>query len=66
MRLDGNNRKAFLEITPNHCSQYVLLVHDGELSTEDPLMDVIRPKCEQINKLRRLNDNETEIEDISL
>ena len=66
MRLDGNNRKAFLEITPKHCSQYVLLVHDGELSTEDPLMDVIRPKCEQINKLRRLNDNETEIEDISL
>ena len=60
-RLDNNYRKGLLEVAPNQGTQFILLVHDGELDPGSTLYDTIRPKIDKKYKLNKKNVRNTEI-----
>ena len=64
-RLDDKYKRALLEVSPQNCSQYILIVQPSELDKNDELETLIINKIGQINNLKRISDDKTEIEDAS-
>ena len=64
-RLDDKYRTALLEVSPQFCSQYILIVQPGELDKGGTLENLIHNKIGQINNLKRISDDKTEIEDMT-
>ena len=58
-RLDAKYRKGLLDVAPMQGTQFILLVHDGELTKD--LYNYIRPKVGKEYKLVRHGDRHTEI-----
>lgn len=61
-RLDTKYRKGLLEVAPNQGSQFILLVHDGEIDPESALHTLIRPRIGKNYKLNKKNTRHSEIE----
>ena len=64
-RLDDKYKRALLEVSPQNCSQYILIVQPSELDKNDELETLIVNKIGQINNLKKISDEKTEIEDAS-
>ena len=64
-RLDDKYRQALLEVSPQYCSQYILIVQPEELDKGGKLESLIHSKIGQINNLKRISDDKTEIEDVT-
>jgi len=64
-RLDDKYRQALLEVSPQYCSQYILIVQPEELDKGGKLESLIHNKIGQINNLKRISDDKTEIEDVT-
>lgn len=61
-RLDTKYRKGLLEVAPNQGTQFILLVHDGEIDPESALHTLIRPRIGKSYKLKKENTRHSEIE----
>lgn len=61
-RLDTKYRKGLLEVAPNQGTQFILLVHDGEIDPESALHSLIRPRIGKNYKLKKENTRHSEIE----
>ena len=61
-RLDTKYRKGLLEVAPNQGTQFILLVHDGEIDPESALHTLIRPRIGKNYKLKKENTRHSEIE----
>jgi DNA sulfur modification protein DndD len=61
-RLDTKYRKGLLEVAPNQGTQFILLVHDGEIDPESALHSLIRPRIGKTYKLKKENTRHSEIE----
>ncbi len=60
-RLDNKFRRGLLEVAPKHGSQFILLVHDGELDPGSTLFNAIRQKIGKKYRLSKINPRQTEI-----
>ena len=60
-RLDNKYRKGLLEVAPNQGTQFILLVHDGEIDPGSELYNIIRPKIGKSYRLNKVNVRHTEI-----
>lgn len=60
-RLDNKYRRGLLKVAPNHGSQFILLVHDGELDPGSTLFNTIRQKIGKKYRLNKINPRQTEI-----
>jgi len=65
-RLDPTHRGNILKYLPTMAEQVVLLVHEGEISRDDAIMDELKPRVGGVYEFRRHGVTRSSIEESSL